>query len=68
MHDMHILKTNLPILYPVLTLSPLPREPDQDKLTPLFFPFFNFSLEAQSPQLLSTKDTFPIGKGKGQQR
>ena len=36
---------------------------------PVLFPlFFQFSLETQSPQLLSTEDTFPVGKGEGQQR
>jgi len=30
--------------------------------------FFHFSLEAQSPQLLSKEDTFPVGKGGVQQR
>jgi len=29
---------------------------------------FQFSLGAQSPQLLSKEDTFPVGKGEGQQR
>jgi len=32
------------------------------------FSFFQFSLEAQSPQLPSKEDTFPVGKGGGQQR
>jgi len=61
MHDMNILKTNLPILYPVLTLSLLPRGTDHDKIKSLFSPFFHFSLKVQGPQLLSTKDTFPVG-------
>ena len=33
-----------------------------------FFSFFQFSLEAQSPQLLSKEDTSCVGKEGGQQR
>ena len=66
---MNILKANLPILYSVLTLSPFSRGTDKDMLTPLFFFFFfQFSLEAQSPQLPSKEDTSSGGKGGGQQR
>ena len=37
---MNILKTNLPIPYLVLTLSPLSMRTDKDMLTPLFFFLF----------------------------
>ena len=64
-----ILQANLPILYPVLTQSPLSRGTDTDMLTPLsLFSFFQFSLEAQSPQLLSKENTSSVGKGGGKQK
>jgi len=40
MHTINILKTNLCILHPVLTLSPWPRGTYKNMLTPLFFFFF----------------------------
>jgi len=48
----------------VPTLSPLTRGTDNDKHTFSFFFFFQFSLEALSPQLLSKEDTFPGVRGK----
>jgi len=51
-------------LNPVPTLSPSPRGTDTDNHhLRFFFPFFQFSLETQSSQLLSTDDTFSVGKG-----
>ena len=39
-----------------------------DSKTVFLFSFFQFSLEAQSPQLPSKEDTSSVGKGGGQQR
>jgi len=55
---MNTLKTNLSILYTVLT-----REQTCYNAN-FLFSFFQFSLEAQSPQLLSTEDTFPGARSK----
>ena len=53
---------------PVPTLSPLAEGTgtDNHNLSSFFSP--QFSLEAQSPQLLSKEDTSLVGKGGGQQR
>jgi len=70
-HTINILKANLPILHPVLTLSPFSRGADKDMLTPHFVFLFSSSvssLRAQSPQVLSKEDTSWVGKGAGQQR
>jgi len=48
---MNILKANLPILYPVLTLSPLSRGTDTDMLTPIFF----FSSSVSRHRVLSCR-------------
>ena len=40
---------NLPILYPALTLSPLPRGTDKEMLMPLFFFFFPVQSQGIEP-------------------
>ena len=67
MHTIIILKTNQPMLYPV----PCAKRNRQGHANATFlFSFLQFSprLEAQSPQLLSKEDIFPVGRGGGQQR
>jgi len=61
--------------YPFLTrtmnclfVSPYMKMPRHYLPLVLFPPSFQFSLETQSSQILSTKDTFSVGKGGGQQR
>ena len=48
---MPIVKSNLPILHPALTLPPLPRGTDRDLLTPLLF--FLFSISVSRHRVLS---------------
>jgi len=66
-HMHNILKTNLPILYSVLTLCPCQENRQGHTDATFLFSFFQFSLEWQCPQLLSKEETFPVGKGGGQQ-
>ena len=68
MNTINTLQTNLHMPNPALTLSPLSRGTDKEILTTFLFSFFQFSLEAQSPQLPSKEDTSFVDKGGEQQR
>ena len=68
MNTMYTLQTNLPVLHRPDSVPLIKGYRQGNANSTFLFFFFQFSLEAQSPQLPSTEDTSSVGKGGGQQR
>jgi len=60
MNTMSTLETNLSILYPALTLSPLPRGTDKEMLTQLFFFLFSSSVSRYRALSCRPRRTLPL--------